>query len=224
MEEKTTLRCKAILFDMDGTLVDSSAVIERAWKWWGGRHSIELASIMAVQQGRPNRDVLKEFVPHLDIDEEAALFLKFEEEDVDDLIAIPGAIEAVKAARGSKWGIVTSANKSLAEIRLRATGFPVPEVFISADVIRHGKPDPECYLLGAAGLGVDPRDCVVFEDAVAGVRAGKAAGMTVVGVLTNLTEEDLPADAHIRDFCGVRIAQDGHGGFEIRINQAQSER
>ncbi len=217
MDDKTTLRCKAILFDMDGTLVDSSAVIDRAWKWWSGRHSVELASIMAVQQGRPNRDVLKQFASHLDIDEEAALFLKFEEQDLDDLVAIPGANGAVTAARVGNWGIVTSANRSLAEIRLRATGFPIPEVFISADVIRHGKPDPECYLLGAAGLGVAPRDCVVFEDALAGVQAGKAAGMTVVGVLTNLTATDLSADAHVRDFSAITITHDGQGDFEIRI-------
>ena len=218
MDDKTTLRCKAILFDMDGTLVDSSAVIERAWKWWSARHSVELAQIMAVQQGRPNRDVLREFASHLDIDQEAALFLKFEEEDLDGLVAISGANGAVAAAQGGRWGIVTSADRSLAEIRLRTTGFPVPDVFVSADVIRHGKPDPECYLLGAAGLGVDPQDCVVFEDAVAGVQAGKAAGMTVVGVLTNLTEADLPADVHIPDFRDVRIAQDGDGGYEIRMN------
>lgn len=223
MNGKSTLRCKAILFDMDGTLVDSSAVIERAWKWWSARHSVELAAIMAVQQGRPNRDVLEEFAPHLDIEEEAALFLKFEEEDVDDLVAIPGANEAVNEARGGRWGIVTSANKSLAEIRLRATGFPVPEAFISADVIRRGKPDPECYLLGAAALCVDPRDCVVFEDAQAGVQAGKAAGMTVIGVLTNLTATDLLADAHIRDFRDITITRDPQGEFEIRIRQAESD-
>ncbi len=109
---------------------------------------------MAVQQGRPNRDVLTEFAPHLDIDEEAALFLKFEEEDIDDVVAIPGANVAVQAAQAGKWGVVTSANRSLAEVRLRATGFPIPEVFISADEIHRGKPDPECYLLGAEGLGV----------------------------------------------------------------------
>lgn len=216
-EEKTALKCGAILFDMDGTLVDSSAVIERAWKWWSGRHSVDLASIMAVQQGRPNRDVLREFAPHLNIDEEAALFLKFEEEDIADLVAIPGALEAVNAVRGGRWGIVTSANRSLAEIRLQATGFPVPEVFISADLIQHGKPDPECYLLGAAGLGVEPRDCVVFEDARAGVQAGKAAGMTVVGVLTNVAAEDLQADVHVRDFRSIRIVPDGQGRFEIQI-------
>lgn len=216
MNDPITLHCKAILFDMDGTLVDSSAVIERAWRWWSARRSVELGAIMAVQQGRPNRDVLTEFAPHLDIDEEAALFLKFEEEDLDDLVAIPGAINAVRAAQAGLWGIVTSANKSLAEIRLRVTGFPIPESFISADVIQRGKPDPECYLLGAAALNTDPRDCVVFEDATAGVQSAKAAGMTVVGVLTNLTEADLQADAHVPDFRSVKIAHK-QGLFEIHI-------
>lgn len=219
MDDKTILHCKAILFDMDGTLVDSSAVIDRAWKWWTARHSMELEPIMAVQQGRPNRDVLKEFASHLDIDKEAELFLKFEEEDLQDLVAIPGANEAVREAQGGRWGIVTSANRSLAELRLKATGFPIPETFISAENIRRGKPDPECYLLGAAALEVEPRDCVVFEDAIAGVQAAKAAGMKVVGVMTNLTEADLAAHVHVPDFRSVTIRVDGNGGFEIEIGR-----
>lgn len=222
MDNTVILRCKGILFDMDGTLVDSSAVIERAWKWWSARHSIELAQIMAVQQGRPNRDVLKEFAPQLDIDEEAALFLKFEEEDIEDVVAIPGANAAVEAAQIGKWGVITSANRSLAEIRLRATGFPIPEVFVSADEIHCGKPDPECYLLGAEGLGLHPRDCIVFEDAMAGVRAGHAAGMRVVGVMTNLSAPDLRADVHVPDFRSVTIARDTAGEFQIQIAADES--
>jgi mannitol-1-/sugar-/sorbitol-6-phosphatase len=224
MDDKTILHCKAILFDMDGTLVDSSAVIDRAWKWWTARHSIELAPIMAVQQGRPNRDVLQEFASHLDIDKEAELFLKFEEEDLQDLAAIPGANEAVREAQGGRWGIVTSANRTLAELRLKATGFAIPETFISAENIRRGKPDPECYLLGAAALEVEPRDCVVFEDAIAGVQAAKAAGMKVVGVMTNLTEADLAAHIHVPDFRSVRIRVDGNDEFEIEIARNHSLR
>jgi sugar-phosphatase len=222
MDKTVTLRCKGILFDMDGTLVDSSAVIERAWKWWAARHSVDLAQIMAVQQGRPNRDVLKEFASHLDVDEEAALFLRFEEEDVEDVVAIPGALAAVQAAQSGKWGVVTSANRSLAEVRLRTTGFPIPDVFISADDIHEGKPCPECYLLGAKGLGLDPQDCVVFEDAIAGVQAGRAAGMTVVGVMTNLQAEALSAQVHIPDFRGVTITRDAETSFEIRIDEAEA--
>jgi sugar-phosphatase len=222
MENTTILCCKGILFDMDGTLVDSSAVIERAWKWWSARHSIDLAPIMAVQQGRPNRDVLTEFASHLDIDAEAELFLKFEEEDIKDVIAIPGANVAVQAAQAGKWGVVTSANRSLAEVRLRATGFPIPEVFVSADEIHRGKPDPECYLLGAKGLDLDPRDCVVFEDAISGVRAGQSAGMRVIGVMTNLSAPDLRADVHVPDFRSVTITPDAAGELEIQIAAGES--
>lgn len=222
MDKTVILRCKGILFDMDGTLVDSSAVIERAWKWWSARHSIDLAQIMAVQQGRPNRDVLTEVAPHLDIEAEAALFLKFEEDDIEDVVAIPGANAAVQAAQAGRWGVVTSANRSLAEVRLRATGFPIPDVFVSADEIHRGKPDPECYLLGAEGLGLHPSDCVVFEDAMAGVRAGQAAGMRVVGVMTNLSARDLRADVHVPDFCGVTIRRGAAGELEIQIAEDQS--
>jgi len=222
MDKPVTLRCKGILFDMDGTLVNSSAVIERAWKWWAARHSVDLAQIMAVQQGRPNRDVLKEFASHLDIEQEAALFLKFEEEDVEDVVAIPGALAAVRAAQSGKWGVVTSANRSLAEVRLRATGFPMPNIFIGADDIDEGKPCPECYLLGAQALGIEPRDCVVFEDAIAGVQAGRAAGMTVVGAMTSLKAEDLAAHVHVPDFRSVTITPDAEGNFEIRIAAAEA--
>jgi len=185
---------------------------------------MELEPIMAVQQGRPNRDVLQEFASHLDIEKEAALFLKFEEEDLQDLAAIPDANEAVREAQGGRWGIVTSANRNLAELRLKATGFPIPETFISAENIRRGKPDPECYLLGAAALEVEPRDCVVFEDAIAGVQAAKAAGMKVVGVMTNLTEADLAAHVHVPDFRSVTIQRNGSGEFRIEISRGSNVR
>ncbi|MGH9593592.1 MAG: HAD-IA family hydrolase [Bryobacteraceae bacterium] len=198
---------RAILFDMDGTHVDSSAVIDRAWLWWSARHGIPPEPILRVQQGRPNREVLREFGPHLDIEAEAAAFLRFEETDTGGVVPVPGALEAVGQARQGLWGVVTSADRSLAEVRLKATGFPVPPVLVSADMIHRGKPDPECFLLAARLLNVDPAECVVFEDAKAGAAAGKAAGMTVIGLLTSLSKGELPADWHIRDFRDVRISR-----------------
>jgi mannitol-1-/sugar-/sorbitol-6-phosphatase len=220
MDDSKKLHCKAILFDMDGTLLDSSAVIERAWRWWTAKHSIPLEPVMAVQQGRPNKEVLRQFGPQLDIDQESNQFLKFEENDVEGIVPMPGALDAVKVAQQGPWAIVTSADRSLAEVRLKATNIPVPDVFITADAIHHGKPNPECYLLAAQALGVYPVDCVVFEDAVAGVAAGKAAGMRVVGVLTSLTKKELSAaDLWIHDFRDVKISRTEAGLFELTIRQ-----
>ncbi|MGA8030151.1 MAG: HAD-IA family hydrolase [Bryobacteraceae bacterium] len=213
-----TLSCRAILFDMDGTLVDSSAVIRRTWEWWSSLHGIPLAPILAVEKGRPTRDVLSQFGPHLDIEAEAARFLECEENDTEGLVAIPGALEAVAAAQQGLWAVVTSAHRSLGEIRLRAAGLPIPGVFITADLIHRGKPDPESYLLAAQQLKVEPPDCVVFEDAPAGIEAARSAGMSVVGVLTALTSEELSAPLDIGDFHDVTISRRENGGFDLSLN------
>lgn len=209
------LYARAVLFDMDGTLVDSSAVIERAWHWWSARHGIPVEPILQVQQGRPNREVLREFGPDLDLDAEAAAFLRFEETDTEGVVPVPGALEAVRQAQQGLWAVVTSADRSLAEVRLQTTGFPLPPVLVGADMITRGKPDPECFLLAAERLRVSPAECIVFEDAKAGVAAGKAAGMPVVGLLTSLSKADLPADWHVPDFRSVRISQQRNGIFEV---------
>ena len=211
-----SLRCRAILFDMDGTLVDSNAVIHRAWKWWSARHGLPLEPILAVEKGRPNNEVLRQFAPHLDIDAEAASFLEFETNDLGGLVAIPGAQRAVAAAQGGLWAVVTSAERSLAEVRLRAVGLPIPDVLVGADSIHRGKPDPECYLLAAACLGVSPNECVVFEDAPAGIASAKAASMKVVAILTSFCKEQLPAGLHIRDFRDLDISRNAIG-FELSI-------
>ena len=213
----TVLHPRAILFDMDGTLVDSTAVIERAWRSWSARHGIPVEPILRVQQGRPNREVLQEFGPSLDLDREAEEFLRFEETDTDGVVPVSGALAAVRRASQGLWGVVTSANHSLAEVRLIATGFPLPPVLVTADMIRKGTPDPACFLLAAKRLNVNPADCLVFEDAKAGVAAAKAAGMTVAAVLTSLTKAELPADSHIPDFRGVTISANGGGVFEVSL-------
>ena len=213
-----TFHPRAILFDMDGTLVDSSAVIRRAWEWWSSRHGVPLAPILAVEKGRPNRDTLRQFAPQLDIEAESALFLNFEENDTGGLIAIPGALEAVRAAQNGLWAVVTSAERSLAEIRLRATGLPIPNALITADLIHCGKPDPECYLLAAQQLNVEPHECLVFEDAPVGIEAAQSAGMSVVGLLTTLTTAELSAPLHIQDFRDVTISRRENGSFEVSLS------
>ena len=202
---------------MDGTLVDSAEVIRRTWEWWSAKHGIPLEPIMAVEKGRPNREVMAQFAPPgLDLDEETATFLDMETRDTTGLVTIPGAYEAVRAAEAGQWAVVTSAEKSLAEARLRAVGLPLPEVLIGADSVVHGKPDPECYLTAARELGVDPADCVVFEDAPAGVLSAIAAGCVVIGVCTTFRPDQLSSPYHVNDFREVQIeAQEGQ--FRISL-------
>jgi HAD superfamily hydrolase (TIGR01509 family) len=214
--EMTRISCRAILFDMDGTLVDSTAVIRRTWKDWAQRHSMPLEPILAVEKGRPNREVLEQFAPHLDIDVEAQLFLAAEESDIEGLTTLPGARDAVLAAEPGRWAVVTSAEKSLAEVRLRAVDLPIPDVLISADLVQNGKPDPECYLMAASHLKATPAECLVFEDAPAGVLSAVRAGMRTIGVGPYAVGMAGLA-AHIRDFRKVVIAFDGQDQFDVRI-------
>ena len=213
------INCRAILFDMDGTLLDSSGAARRAWQWWTTQHGIPLEPILAVENGRPDREVIRQFASHLNIDLEAARLLTFEENDREDLVPVTGAIDITAAAQEGLWTIVTSSNRSLAEIRLRACGLPIPEVFITADMISRGKPDPECYLLAARALKVQPHECVVFEDSPAGISAARAAGMPVVGVLTTSKRSDLSTSFHISDFRDVAISHRDRV-FEVCLNLA----
>lgn len=210
------LHCQAILFDMDGTLVDSTAVIHRTWRRWAERHSLPLEPILKVEKGRPNREVLQQFAPHLDIDEEARLFLAAEIADVAGLTIVPGAHEAVRAAQQGRWAVVTSAERSLAEVRLKAVGLPLPQVLIGADDIRRGKPHPECYLMASERLRVSPRECVVFEDAPAGVLSARQAGMHVIA-LGSFAEAVEGASVRIRDFRDILIDGAAPGMFKITV-------
>lgn len=209
----TVLRARAVLFDMDGTLVDSAAIVHRAWQWWTDKHSIPLDAVLAVEKGRPNREVLAQFAPGLDIDHEARQFLAIEENDTNGLALIPGAGTAVRAAQLGLWAVVTSASRSLAEVRLGATGLPLPEVLITSDLITRGKPEPDGFLMAAARLGVEPRDCVVFEDAPAGILAAQRACMRVVGISAAPTL----ADVQVMDFRDVTITRDNEGWLRIVV-------
>ncbi len=203
---------------MDGTLVDSTAVIHRTWKWWAEKHSLPLEPILAVERGRPNREVLQQFGPHLDIEEESRLFIAAEKSDTAGLTVIPGSYEVIRAARQGRWAIVTSAEKSLAEVRLKAAGLAMPEVLITADMIRHGKPDPECYLMAAQHLDVNPGECMVFEDSPSGLLSARNAGMPVIAIGPFVSGHEA-ATLCIRDFTEVSITSDAQGAFEIRVGK-----
>jgi sugar-phosphatase len=194
------MRIGAVLFDMDGTLVDSHGAIIRSWTRISEEYGLPLDDILAVHAGRPAWSTLESVAPWLGaerIAQAGARQLEWEYDDLEDVVAIDGALELIAgvAARNLPWAVVTSADDRLARARMGAVGID-PPLLISTDDITRPKPDPEGYLLAASRLGVPPADCLVVEDAPAGVAAGRAAGMRVVGVagitgdstVTNLVE------------------------------------
>lgn len=196
----------AVLFDMDGTLVDSRAVVERTWTTWALKNGLDPEFIIRFAHGRPTEDTIRETAPHLDPVHEAGILLAQEEFDPTVLANIPGATEAVAAARRhATWAVVTSATRRLARLRLKMGGFPDPPVLVSSDDIVKGKPDPEGFLMAARVLGVSPAECLVFEDTPAGLLAGASAGAAVIGLTTTFSAADLPADIIVPNLLSVRF-------------------
>src|SRR5213075_182586 len=186
------LRAKAFLFDLDGVLVDSRAVVERTWQRWAAeRHPIDVAKVLHIAHGRRARDTLLMLAPHVVTDEEVAWLDATELVDVEGLRVIPGARELLSTLPRDRWAIVTSCGRNLARLRLSSVGLAPPDIMVVAEDATAGKPAPDGYLLGAERLGVAPDECIVFEDAPAGVAAGKAAGARVIAVRTNYHPEHL---------------------------------
>jgi sugar-phosphatase len=196
---------------MDGTLVDSTEVVERAWRGWAARHDIPLNEVLLFSHGRPTISTLEHFRPGWDHSEDLKELAKFEETQTEGILAVPGAAEILKALRRQDhpWAVVTSAWRTLAETRVLAAGLPLPRVMVPIDEIQNGKPDPEGFLHAAAQLGVAPEDCVVFEDTRPGIDAGLRAGMQVVGLLTTCSREQLGHEPLIKDFRDVEIRTEG---------------
>ena len=188
--EKRHQRFAAVISDLDGVLVDSSAPTVRSWRAWGDRHGLDGAAIQAGNHGRPARAVIAEHVDASKVESEAALLAHAETTDTEGVVAMPGAGDVLALPRVA---IATSCTAPLARARLAAAGLPEPDVLVTSDQVEHGKPAPDPYLLAAERLGVDPTACVVLEDAPAGIEAGRAAGMTVWAVATTHEPEALTA-------------------------------
>jgi sugar-phosphatase len=196
----------AVLFDLDGVLANSQAAVERAWRIWASEMGLDAAEILAYSHGVRTLDTLERFAPGIPHEAAVARLLALEQEGIDLVTPIPGAREFVQALASVPWAVVTSGVVAIAVPRLRKVRIPIPPVFVTAERVRRGKPDPEAYLLAAAELDVDPQRCVVFEDAPAGVEAGKRAGAKVVALLTTSSAAALDsADVIIQDFRDVRI-------------------
>jgi mannitol-1-/sugar-/sorbitol-6-phosphatase len=199
-------RCKAFLFDLDGVLVDSRSVVERTWRRWAERHQLDPLPLLEVAHGRRARDTLRMVVPSLATDAEVEWLDATELADREGLRPVPGAGQFLSVLPPDRWAVVTSCGRTLARLRLESAGLPVPEVLIVAEEVKQGKPAPDGYRLGASRLGYNPADCLVFEDAPAGIMAGRAAGARVVGLTTTHAADDLSGvDATIADFSGIDI-------------------
>jgi len=209
MSTSVTLNCKAVLFDMDGTLVDSTAVVERAWGLWAARHGIPIETVLAFSHGRPTIATMEHFLPARDHTPELEIMDRYEETELEGILAVPVATEVTHALQSHPWAIVTSAWRKLAEARVLAAGLPLPKVIVPVDEIRNGKPHPEGFLHAAARLGVAPNECLVFEDSRPGIEAGVSAGMQVVALLTTAPAHLMKHRPLIRDFRDVKIQSDG---------------
>jgi sugar-phosphatase len=179
----------ALLIDLDGTLIDSTAPIVRAWTAFAERHGMEADEVIRFAQGRPGRETVRLLIPDGDYAGEAAIIEHAEVTDTDGVTALPGALDILTSGR--TLAIVTSCSLNLLRSRLAAAGLPEPAIKVTSDDITHGKPDPECFRLGAERLGLSPSECVVLEDAPAGVAAGKGAGATVIAMVSTHAAEDL---------------------------------
>ncbi len=209
MNKVKTLGCRALLFDLDGTLIDSSARVRRAWQWWAERHGIHYESLRGIILGRTAIETIRMVAPQLVAEDEMAALEAEEISDMHDVYLYPAASEILKRLNGAPWAIVTSGSDRVANARLGHVGLPHPPVLITADQIKHGKPDPEAYLLAAKQLGIEPRDCIVVEDAPVGVAAAKAAGMRVIAIAsTHLAEELRDADATLEDLGQLGVVAD----------------
>jgi mannitol-1-/sugar-/sorbitol-6-phosphatase len=182
----------AVLSDLDGVLVDSGGAIEATWSTWARSHGIDPALLVGRIHGRPSGEVIREVAPGLDVDSESDVIARMDIEGPPATL-LPGAAELLGGAAGVPVAVVTSCPDELAAVRLRTAGLTAPEVLVTSDRVRAGKPDPQGYRLAAAELGVDVTRCVVFEDAPAGVAAGRAAGASVVGITTTHPGEALLA-------------------------------
>jgi sugar-phosphatase len=206
------LHAKAILFDIDGTLVDSTPVVERSWRTWAQEYDVDAEDVMRVCHGRRTEDTVAEFVTPQQLAAAVARVQALELADFDGVTALPGARQLVETLPPQRWAAVTSGERALMTARLEAAHLPIPGTMICAEDVAVGKPSPEGYLQAAAALGLDAAQCVVVEDAPAGIAAGLAAGARVVAVTTTHTADQVAsADVIVADLSCLRVTSTDDG-------------
>jgi len=211
----------AFLFDMDGTVLNSIAAAERVWTKWAERHGLDVASFLPTIHGKRAIETIGGLgLPGVDAVAEAAALLKDEAEDLEGIVPIPGAVAFLKSLPPERWAIVTSAPRELALLRMHAAGIPVPAMMVTGEDVVHGKPAPDCFLLAAKHLGVAARDCLVFEDAPAGIAAGEASGASVMVISATHVHPVVTPHPSIRSYDEIGIAVDDAGLIELSAARA----
>jgi sugar-phosphatase len=204
----TNVSAQALLFDLDGVLINSIPAVERVWSRWAEERGFDVQEVLHRAHGRPSIETLRYLLPEADHEAENRLVEQAEIADVADIVPLPGVTELLAALPRDRWAIVTSCTRPLAEVRIRAAGLPTPGLFITANDITRGKPDPEPYQKGAMGLGFAPEECIVVEDALAGIASGRNAGARLIAFTTTASIADLVAakpDWILRDCSAIRL-------------------
>ncbi|BFO21102.1 HAD family hydrolase [Streptomyces sp. KM77-8] len=218
MTATAVLTARALLLDMDGTLVNSDASVERVWRRWADRHGLDGDEVMKVVHGRQGYASMAVLLPDRPMEQnyaDNARMLAEETADTEGVVEIAGATEFLASLAEVRHALVTSADVALSTARMAAAGLSQPAVRVTAESVGASKPDPEGFLKGAAELGVDPGDCVVFEDSGAGIEAGRAAGMRVVGVGPRAAFHR--PDVVVRDLTQVRVEAVGDGSVRLHV-------
>ncbi|MFG2749869.1 HAD-IA family hydrolase [Streptomyces xanthophaeus] len=212
------LTAKALLLDMDGTIVNSDAVVERCWREWAVSHGLDPQEALKVVHGRQGYATMAVLLPERPMEvnlAENAVMLARETADTDGVVPVGGAPEFMASLDGLPHALVTSADGALAEARMTAAALPMPEVRVTAESVAASKPHPEGFLKGAAALGVAPDDCIVFEDSAAGIAAGRAAGMRVIGVGPRAAAH--APTAHVPDLTALRVTAAPDGSIRVTV-------
>ncbi|MGW8888214.1 HAD-IA family hydrolase [Streptomyces sp. NPDC055749] len=214
----TVLTARALLLDMDGTLVNSDAVVERCWRRWALRQGLDPDAVLKVVHGRQGYATMAVLLPERPMEQNYAenrVMLAEETADTEGVVPVGGAPAFMAAIAGLPHALVTSADEALARARMTAAALPMPGIRVTAEQVGASKPDPEGFLKGAAELGFEAADCIVFEDSEAGIAAGRAAGMRVVGVGPRAAA--LSPDAHVEDLTQLRVEAAGDGSIRLHI-------
>jgi sugar-phosphatase len=215
----SALVCKAILFDLDGVLVDSAECVERAWRGWSALHGFNAEDVIAIAHGRRTIETVRAVAPHLDVLNEVTSLELQEGMTSEGIYEIEGARDLIARLPVNQWAIVTSGTRAIASFRLNLVGIPVPRVMVCADEISHGKPHPEGYLTAASHLGIKPEECMVIEDTPPGIEAAHAGRMRVIAVAATYPPEDLvSADAVVQRLADLKVSV-GAGSIQIEMSQ-----
>ncbi|MBO0910263.1 MAG: HAD family hydrolase [Acidobacteria bacterium] len=209
-----------LLFDLDGVLVDSTPAVARVWRKWAIAHGFDPEETVRIAHGRPSVETVRDLLPSSDVKRENDVILRGEIEDTEGVVALPGARALLNFLPEERWALVTSCSRPLAEVRLCTAGLPVPNRMITSDDVRNGKPHPEPYRRGAELLGVPASECVVFEDAPAGIRAGKAAGARVIALRSTSPDSELEqagADWILSSYHNLTVIPTDHGSNRLRL-------